>query len=570
MQTETVEIPLEVIDKVTGNLEEIRGEFSKTQSQINGLKTSQDELNAIQNEGVSSTKKQAFSFTELKSGIDLVIGAGKQVYAVLSDLYGSYSKYAGQVRDLSIATGTSAEETSTLLQVLDDYQITAEDVTAATKKMKDNGLVPTIDTLAKLSDQFLAIKDPAERLQFAQDNLGKSYSKYLNVLEKGGNVIRNNANEVNKNLILTDKQIKQSEEARLAIDAMSDAWEGLKVQAGAAIGSIIAGNVEAATKQDYMTLATGRTHDEMMRGAKSSKEYASTLYGISAEYERAASMGEYWAGIVGDSVTPAVEDNTEAIKALSDELTGQIGLINDMQSAEDSYTEKSKDLTQKRAEAEANLAEVKRQGWWESSEQMQNAIAKVEEIKQAEADLAAERDKQTLQFISNILQENLARDGWTTAEFEAFAAQQEAWGLWSADVVEKSKAAWMEAQKITDAINGIPTEKFVNIGVVTTYSSQGQAAGPVAVNGANIRNGYSEGTHGWRTVPQGFANDTYPAMLSSGEKFAVIPKDEQQPDAPSSGGGNGGMGGANLIPILQQFADMIARSNRAAFEKAGR
>ena len=567
MQTETVEIPLEVIDKVTGNLDDIRGEFAKTQSQINGLKTSQDELNTIQEKGSASTKKQAFSFTELKSAFDVVYGAGKAVYGVLSDLYGSFSKYAGQVRDLSIATGTNAEETSTLLQVLDDYQITAEDVTAASKKMKDNGLVPTIDTLAKLSDQFLSIEDPAKRLEFAQDNLGKSYSKYLNVLEKGGATIRANANEVNKNLILTDEQIKQSEEARLALDALSDAWEGMKVQAGAAIGSIIVAQTRQADRIEYLRNISGKTAAEII---DSHGNIRASMQPMIAEYERAAAMGDYWAGIVGDSVTPAVEDNTEALKALSDELTGQIGLINDMQAAEENYTEKSKDLTQKRADAEAELTKLRAQGYWEQSDQIQNALGKIEEIKQAEADLAAERDKQTLQFISNILQENLARDGWTTAEFEAFAKQQEAWGLWSADVVEKSRAAWMEAQKITDAINGIPTDKQVNIGVVTTYSSQGQAAGPVAVNGANIRNGYSEGTHGWRTVPQGFANDTYPAMLSSGEKFAVIPKGEQQPDAPSSGGGNGGMGGANLIPILQQFADMIARSNRAAFEKAGR
>lgn len=39
--------------------------------------------------------------------------------------------------------------------------------------------------------------------------------------------------------------------------------------------------------------------------------------------------------------------------------------------------------------------------------------------------------------------------------------------------------------------------------------------------------GHAQGTGGWRTVPAGFPNDTYPAFLSSGETYNVVPAGQQ-------------------------------------------
>ena len=144
----------------------------------------------------------------------------------------------------------------------------------------------------------------------------------------------------------------------------------------------------------------------------------------------------------------------------------------------------------------AEASEAQRKGMPvgdELAENINEAIAKLDEIKAKEAELAEERNKNTLQFISNILAENLARDGWTEKEFAAFAAQQEAWGLWSADVVENAKRAWQEADRVTASINAIPTNKTSIITVVT----QQQA---VTMTRNQSLGGYGYGTQQYNNI----------------------------------------------------------------------
>jgi hypothetical protein len=258
------------------------------------------------------------------------------------------------------------------------------------------------------------------------------------------------------------------------------------------------------------------------------------------------------------------EDLVATQKELSDTLTSEVSLIKSMQSAEDSYTQKSTDLTKQRADAEDNLSKLRAQGYWEQSDQIQNAIGKVDEIKQKEADLAAEREKQSLQFVSNILAENLARDGWTENEFKAFADQQEAWGLWSADTVAKAEAAMQAANDVTAAIEAIPSSKDVTINVHTKNSGADYNPYSSGVNAGAYSSGFASGTHGWETVPAGYPNDTYPIRLTSGEKFAVVP-------ASSGGSSSGGnyAGGTPASEISDASIDKLINRLETALQRLG-
>jgi len=122
-------------------------------------------------------------------------GAVLTVGGALKNAFDYSQKYAQQVRDLSLISGTGAEETSKFIQVLDDYQLSAEDATLATKKLKDQGLVPSIDTLAKLADEYKKIQDPAQKMVFIQENLGRGGAKWVNVLNQSSDALR--ANELN-------------------------------------------------------------------------------------------------------------------------------------------------------------------------------------------------------------------------------------------------------------------------------------------------------------------------------------------------------------------------------------
>lgn len=155
--------------------------------------------------------------------------AARMVVDALQDAFKVATEYASSVRDLSLASGTTAEEASRLLQVLDDFEIKANDVTTATKALTKNGLAPTIETIAQLSDQYLALNTAEERNAFITDNLGRGGAKWANVLKEGGANIRNLNEGVNQSLILNDEQIRQYEEMRLNQDEFNDNIMAIKI-----------------------------------------------------------------------------------------------------------------------------------------------------------------------------------------------------------------------------------------------------------------------------------------------------------------------------------------------------
>ncbi len=76
-------------------------------------------------------------------------------------------------------------------------------------------------------------------------------------------------------------------------------------------------------------------------------------------------------------------------------------------------------------------------------------------------------------------------------------------------------------------------------------------------NKANTTKKHATGTGGWLTVPPGFANDTYPVSLTSGEKYAVIPNGESM----SSGSPVGGIGGGLIVNLTYAPAFSTADKN---------
>lgn len=255
----------------------------------------------------------------------------------LQESYEAAQKYSQSVRDLALVSGTGAEESSRLLQVLDDFQISAEDVTAATRVMTKNGLVPTVETLAKLSDQYLSINDAQERNDFILKNLGRSGLQWVNVLNQGSDALRANASQINENLILTDKDVRQMELARLAQDSWNDTIEGGKVAIGSWLGGLVAANQE--TQRAYEILRENGV--EINANTNRTQEYKDAL---------AQAQTELYAE------TEALDSNTTALQ--NNEINYQ-SLINSIQSAQkavDNYTETQSNLNNKEAELRASRA----------------------------------------------------------------------------------------------------------------------------------------------------------------------------------------------------------------------
>lgn len=548
------------------------------------IKETQKETGALA-PGVESLNKRWGDFISANTGLITVLGAAAgaliAVGAAAAATYNSYQQYAQQVRDIAAISDTSAEETSKFLQVLDDFQISAQDVTAAARVMTQNGLVPNIETLAKLSDEYLAIQDPMERNEFILKNLGRAGLQWVNVLQQGGDALRNMSDDVSKNLILSDEQIRKAEEQRLAMDALSDTWEGFKIQVGAAVGEVILWMKRMDEQSDKLSSARqnaarsmGLTTEQFARYSRSSREAQQHSERLIKAFERGAEMTRYYSAQVAamgrahESVVPKIQMSEEEIKRITEESQRYLSLVGSITDETKSYQERQAELAKEHEELLAQKQLLLSQGWHPEGQKIQEINEKLAENEDAMKKNTDEFELNGRRRILSMLEQQLAIDGLSTKEMNYLLTLGKQWGVYSDEAVEAAQKAMQEIDDLKARLDNIPEKKYVDI-VVSTSGSTSDILRERDVASAK---GYATGTHGWMTVPPGYPNDTYPIMLSSGERFAVVPQAQAQPTPANGGPANGGAGmdTAALMPILQKFADEIARANRAVFEKVGR
>ena len=157
---------------------------------------------------------------------------GAAIVTGLNNAKNAAQAYDQQVKELMLRTGGTAEETSRLIQTVDDAGISYETLSTAMRFAVKNGIEPNIESIARLSTEYLALNGPVERGQFLLDKFGRSGMDMARIMDMGGEAILNMSQAVQQNLIVTDKAIQQSEEYRVNVDNLSDAWEGYKVLIG--------------------------------------------------------------------------------------------------------------------------------------------------------------------------------------------------------------------------------------------------------------------------------------------------------------------------------------------------
>lgn len=255
-----------------------------------------------------------------------------------------------------------------------------------------------------------------------------------------------------------------------------------------------------------------------------------------------------------DSIFKTIE-LTEEMSAAN---AAWLDLIGEISGETQDYNDTLADLQDRYAEEVEKLNELTTSRWWDT-EAIDEQQTKIAELGEKMTEETANFEENTRRRILSMLEEQLAADGLSEAETQYLEDLGLQWGLYSDDAIQAARDARAEVQALVDQFNNLPTERTMTINLQTIESIM--ARGGV---------GHAEGTQGWLTVPPGFSNDSYPVFLTSGEKYAVMTQAESQSNTSPYTGGGGGGNPAMLIPALQKFADEIARSNRAAFEKAGR
>lgn len=426
-----VEIILKTIDQASPNVKKVKEEFK---SLVPGLE---------------SASKGVGNFISANAAL---IGTVTAVAVAASKAYNEFQNYAGQVRDLAAVSGTGAVEASKLLQVLDDYQLTAQDVTAATRFMTKAGLTPTIDTLAKLSDQYNAINDPMAKNEFILKNLGKGGLQWVNVLKQGGDALRAQSDEVSKSLILTDEQIKKAEQARLAVDAWSDAWQGFKISVGSAIGGIIAANDQASKMRDTFF----ELNNIQQTGRGSAAKYKDEITAFTAQMERGKAATEFYSKMQSD-LTGTMEAAGPTIEQMTTRNQGLLGVIENLQSETDNYNSKNADLLAKLKEL---TTEQENTSTW--STKYGELTAQIDTTKGAISALAEEHAAAGKKIAFSLIQQKMAMDGLTDSEFQSLLKLGEQWGIYDTSVVTAAIAMDGAASRMVDSLSG-PKQSLLDI-----------------------------------------------------------------------------------------------------------
>jgi len=182
--------------------------------------------------GLGGAKQSLQGFgKELAKQVIGTVGLATATYkagkAVIESIV-NWADYADSMRLSAQMTGITVEEMSRLTQAADDFRVPVEVMQRSMEMALKNGFTPTIDNLAALSDELLAIEDPATRAAKASEIFGKSYADMMPFLLAGGDAIRAGTAAIDDNLIVTEDGAQAAKDYKDALDDLGDTWTGLK------------------------------------------------------------------------------------------------------------------------------------------------------------------------------------------------------------------------------------------------------------------------------------------------------------------------------------------------------
>lgn len=529
-----------------------------------------DKVNKSFGESEQASGKAALTFADMAGALSLVERGLGYAKSAFDATIGATVEYANEVRALQQVTGASAEETSALIQVLDDYKVSATDAMTAQRSLTKDGIVLTTESLAKLSEQYLKITSTAERNAFAQDKLGRNYKAFIEVLQQGPDAIKAASDAVDKNLILTQKSIDEARRYEMQMDNLGDAFMAFKIKAGQDTLPFV-----TTALQNF----TDRMNDSNLVAAifttgfdDIAKSIWDTIYPTEdlteATKTSAAAMDD--AGASAEEEAVKQKELEDTIRATTAANNGLLSLTRTIQGENDSYQKSLDDLNTKHADLQSNLDSLINQGWSPYSQKVIEAKDALNKNKQAIEDLAAAHKEKMAQIAYDLFVAKLQADGFTDAEFEIALQAGITAGVLDEATVTMAKGMNDAAQAAADMIQPLDTaaeaarrlagEYVVNI--KTIYSSEGQEnyaeGGPT---GGNVVHAHAAG--GSFLIPQSYGNEGFQLgngdTASAGEIVTITPK----------GGAGGNDALLQAIMSTRVTADDIARATVTALQRTG-
>ena len=396
------------------------------------------------------------SLTELNSAIMI----GEKVLGYLTKAYektvGAAQTYDQQVYELMLKTGGTADETSRLIQVIDDTGIEYSVLETAMKFAVKNGIDPNIESLAELSDEYIALKNPVEQGQLLMKKFGRSGLEMVRAMDLGGDALRRMAGDMEGGLILTEENVKASEDYRIAIDTLQDAYKGLAISAGNDLIPALVDISNAMIKNidDYGNFkdANNDLVEFMNYPITTLGKWVLGIADSSNELDTATRGYIAMAKAIEGTVSPT-EDETEALAEQSKALEAA-----------------NKSLMTYNSQTMSIIGSLQTswEGYRASYETVTNDISLNDDQRKAKlAELSAAYELETNKIILSMTAQVLASDGLTTTEMAYLLDKGKAWGIYSDSVVREGGKAIREIEVLNTQLNNLPVSKQVIITIAT-------------------------------------------------------------------------------------------------------
>lgn len=402
------------IDSVTRDLNTLEQQQKKTQATSVTLKN---------------------SYTEFLSALGLVQMGLQYAKAAFDATIGAQLEYANAVRQLSNVNGESAESTSRLIQVMDDFGISSDKLLTSVRAMTSEGKTLTVETLAAMADEYGKLGSQQEKNEYIIKNLGRAGLEYAEVLEKGGDAIRKMNDEVDESLVLNEKNVNDARRLEVAWDTFKDTLQGVGSSISNQLMPILDELVNSWTwaltvAQKFSEAAKNGTVDStnwfnVLRDT--AHEIDANTAAMAASGDEADEMGESVNGLTGE-----MDDAQAAAQRFSAELTGMLSSMFTIQKDIDNFAKTTEDLAKKDAELAAEKNKLTLEMWEQQRagkltndeylryvQQLDAITQKEKENQQSKAGLEEQTKKAAQQRVYDLTQQRLAADGLIdSGEFE--------------------------------------------------------------------------------------------------------------------------------------------------------
>jgi len=196
---------------------------------------------AVDNLGDSAKKSSqgAIDFSSAMTGLNQALEVAEKVMRAVKMVHdetvGVFIEYAAQVRDMSRATGESAEQSSRMIQMADDVGIAYDQLKTSLQMAARQGIDVSVESLKALSEEYLTLAPGTERMQFLLERFGRSGADMGRLMEMGAAGINKLNAGIEGGLILSDAILKQARANEILVGTYKDLIEARKIAAGATL-----------------------------------------------------------------------------------------------------------------------------------------------------------------------------------------------------------------------------------------------------------------------------------------------------------------------------------------------